>query len=98
LRTHDPAEIAEHLHTRNPSPALEFEKGCREGIVGSEFMHMDHDEAIGVFRRSNKKFEFPVNWGVDLQSEHERYLTEKYAKRPVILINYLRPSKPSTCG
>jgi asparaginyl-tRNA synthetase len=40
--------------------------------VGSEFVHMDYGEAIAVLERSNEKFEFPVNWGVDLQSEHER--------------------------
>jgi len=40
---------------------------------------MDYDKAIQVLERWNQKFEFPVNWGVDLQSEHERYLTEKYA-------------------
>ena len=43
--------------------------------------------AIQAFERSNEKFEFPVEWGVDLQSEHERYLTEKYAKKPVIVMN-----------
>ena len=59
-----------------------------EGIVGSQFVHMDYGEAIEVLERSNEKFEFPVNWGVDLQSEHERYLTEKYAKKPVIVMNY----------
>ena len=41
---------------------------------------MNYGEAIEVLGRSNQKFEFPVKWGVDLQSEHERYLTEKYAK------------------
>ena len=49
--------------------------GKLEGIVGSEFVHMDYGEAIEVLERSNEKFEFPVKWGVDLQSEHERYLT-----------------------
>ena len=43
--------------------------------------------------RSNEKFEFPVNWGVDLQSGHERYLTEKYANKPVIVMNYLKAIK-----
>ena len=57
-----------------------------ERIVGSEFVHMDYGEAIDVLERANEKFEFPVNWGVDLQSEHERYLTEKYAKKPVIVM------------
>jgi asparaginyl-tRNA synthetase len=55
--------------------------------------HMDYGEAIGVLERSNEKFEFPVQWGVDLQSEHERYLTEKYAKKPVIVMNYPKTIK-----
>jgi asparaginyl-tRNA synthetase len=61
-----------------------------EGIVDSEFAHMDYGEAIDVLQRSNEKFEFAVDWGVDLQSEHERYLTERYAKKPVIVMNYPR--------
>ena len=64
-----------------------------EGIVGSEFVHMDYGEAIRVLERSNEKFEFPVQWGVDLQSEHERYLTEKYAKKPVVVMNYPKAIK-----
>src|ERR1700731_4426635 len=64
-----------------------------EGIVGSEFVHMDYGEAIQVLERSNEKFEFPVDWGVDLQSEHERYLTEKHAKKPVIVMNYPKDIK-----
>src|SRR5437016_9902716 len=64
-----------------------------EGIVGSEFEHMDYGEAIEVLERADEKFEFPVNWGVDLQSEHERYLTEKYAKKPVIVMNYSKDIK-----
>src|SRR4051812_1437870 len=54
---------------------------------------MDYGEAIEVLKRSNEKFEFPVKWGVDLQSEHERYLTEKYAKKPVIVMNYPKDIK-----
>ena len=54
---------------------------------------MDYGEAIGVLERSNEKFEFPVHWGVDLQSEHERYLTEKYAKKPVIVMSYPKAIK-----
>jgi hypothetical protein len=45
-----------------------------EGIVGSEFVHMDYGEAIQVLERANEKFEFPVKWGIDLQSAYERYL------------------------
>ena len=54
---------------------------------------MDYSEAIGVLEWANEKFEFPVQWGVDLQSEHERYLTEKYAKKPVIVMNYPKAIK-----
>jgi asparaginyl-tRNA synthetase len=59
-----------------------------QGIVDSEFVRMDYGEAVSVLERSKEKFEFPVKWGMDLQSEHERYLTEKHAKRPVIVMNY----------
>ena len=64
-----------------------------QGIVGSQFVRMDYGEAISVLERSKEKFEFPVTWGVDLQSEHERYLTEKHAKRPVIVMNYPKAIK-----
>jgi hypothetical protein len=60
----------------------------RLGIV-----HMDYGEAIEGLGRANEKFEFPVKWGVHLQSEHERYLTEKYAKKPVIVMNYPKAIK-----
>ncbi|MDE2181936.1 MAG: asparagine--tRNA ligase [Alphaproteobacteria bacterium] len=64
-----------------------------EGIVGSEFVRMDYSEAVAVLERAKEKFEFPVKWGVDLQSEHERYLTEKHAKKPVIVMNYPKAIK-----
>src|SRR6059058_4551732 len=64
-----------------------------QGIVESEFVRMDYGEAISILERSKEKFEFPVTWGVDLQSEHERYLTEKHAKRPVIVMNYPKDIK-----
>src|SRR6202051_1796359 len=57
-----------------------------EGIVGPEFVHMDYGEAIQMLEQSKQKFEFPVKWGMDLQSEHERYVTEKHAGKTVILI------------
>src|SRR5512137_916788 len=47
------------------------------GIVDAEFVRMDYTEAIGILEHAKQKFEFPVKWGVDLQSEHERYITEK---------------------
>jgi len=65
-----------------------------EGIVASEFARMDYGEAIQVLERAKgTKFEFPVAWGVDLQSEHERYLTEQYAKKPVVVMNYPKDIK-----
>jgi len=57
-------------------------------IVDSEFVRMEYTEAIAILERAQAKFEFPVRWGVDLQSEHERYLTEKHVGKPVIVLNY----------
>jgi asparaginyl-tRNA synthetase len=54
---------------------------------------MDYGEAIRALERANRKFEFPVAWGVDLQSEHERWLTEEHAKRPVVVVNYPKDIK-----
>ena len=62
-------------------------------IVGSEFVRMEYGEAIAVLLRAKQKFEFPVKWGIDLQSEHERYLTEKHVKKPVIVMNYPKDIK-----
>ena len=64
-----------------------------EGIVESDFAHMDYAEAVRVLEQAKRAFEFPVKWGVDLQSEHERYLTEEHARRPVIVMNYPREIK-----
>jgi asparaginyl-tRNA synthetase len=67
-----------------------------EGIVASDFVRMDYGEAVGVLERAQEKkekFEFPVRWGIDRQSEHERYLTEKHAKKPVIVMNYPKAIK-----
>jgi asparaginyl-tRNA synthetase len=73
-----------------------IEKGLVEklrNIISSEFVRMDYREAISVLERTKEKFEFPVKWGMDLQSEHERYLTEKHVKRPVIVLNYPKEIK-----
>ena len=64
-----------------------------QGIVESEFVRMDYGEAIATLERAKEKFEFPVKWGMDLQSEHERWLTEQHAKKPVIVINYPKDIK-----
>jgi asparaginyl-tRNA synthetase len=63
------------------------------GIVESEFVRMDYAEAIRILEAAKEKFEFAVKWGIDLQSEHERYLTEKHAKKPVIVMNYPKAIK-----
>ncbi|MBI5495020.1 MAG: asparagine--tRNA ligase [Deltaproteobacteria bacterium] len=64
-----------------------------EKFVGSRFERMDYTEAVARLERSGEKFEFPVSWGIDLQSEHERYLTEKLVGRPVVVMNYPRDIK-----
>jgi asparaginyl-tRNA synthetase len=64
-----------------------------EGIVSSEFVRMDYTDAVKVLEKAKQKFEFPVKWGIDLQSEHERYLTEKHVKKPVIVMNYPKAIK-----
>ena len=63
------------------------------GIIGARFERMDYTEAIAILERSKQAFEYPVRWGIDLQSEHERYLTEKHVGRPVILMNYPKEIK-----
>jgi asparaginyl-tRNA synthetase len=64
-----------------------------QGIVNSEFARMEYGEAIAILERANDKFQYPVHWGIDLQSEHERYLTEKHVKKPVIVMNYPKDIK-----
>ncbi len=60
----------------------------------SDFVRIPYTEAIEVLSKSPKEFEFPVKWGIDLQSEHERYLTEEQFQRPVIVFDYPRQIKP----
>jgi asparaginyl-tRNA synthetase len=63
------------------------------GIVDSQFARVDYIEAISILERAKQNFEFPVSWCIDLQSERERYLTEKHAGRPVIVTNYPKAIK-----
>ena len=63
-------------------------------IIESEFRRLTYTEAVEILKTSGEKFEFPVDWGTDLQSEHERYLTEKHFQCPVILYDYPRTIKP----
>ena len=62
-------------------------------VVNNDFCRVDYTDAIDILKASGRKFEFPCDWGCDLQSEHERYLVEEHFKRPVILINYPREIK-----
>jgi asparaginyl-tRNA synthetase len=62
-------------------------------MIESKFERMDYTDAIKVLEESGEKFEFPVKWGIDLQSEHEKYLTEKVIKGPVAVINYPKDIK-----
>ena len=64
-----------------------------QAVVGEEFVRLSYTEAIDILLASGRKFEFPVSWGVDLQSEHERYLVEQHFKRPVILTGYPKEIK-----
>ena len=63
-------------------------------IVASEFTRLPYTEAVEILKSCGEKFEYPVQWGTDLQSEHERYLTEKHFNNPVILFDYPRTIKP----
>ena len=62
-------------------------------VLNNPFERITYTEAISILEKSGKKFEFPVKWGIDLQSEHERYLVEKHFKKPVILTNYPKDIK-----
>jgi asparaginyl-tRNA synthetase len=59
-----------------------------EHVISSPFERMSYTEAVSILERSGRNFEFPVNWGADLQSEHERYITEEYVKKPVVVTDY----------
>ena len=65
-----------------------------EMFIESSFERMEYGDAIEALVKSGKSFEFPVEWGRDLQTEHERYLTEEYVKRPVVVMNYPKQIKP----
>ncbi|MBR2909080.1 MAG: asparagine--tRNA ligase [Clostridia bacterium] len=62
-------------------------------IVNNDFVRLDYTDAIDILLKSKEKFEFQVKWGIDLQSEHERYLTEKVYQKPVFLKNYPKDIK-----
>ncbi len=83
------------------SPEIEFfekafEKGLKEkleNVVNSDFKILDYSEAIKILQDSKVDFGYPVEWGLDLQTEHERYITEKVFNKPVFVINYPKDIK-----
>ncbi|MGY2130911.1 asparagine--tRNA ligase [Hymenobacter sp. HD11105] len=62
-------------------------------VVDNDFQRLTYTEAVEILKGAKQKFEFPVDWGTDLQSEHERYLVEKHFKKPVILTDYPKDIK-----
>lgn len=74
-----------------------IEKGLLEKlgqVVEKEFAHVTYTEAVDLLLKAKKKFDYPVQWGIDLQSEHERYLTEEVFKRPLVVTDYPAAIKP----
>jgi asparaginyl-tRNA synthetase len=64
-----------------------------DNIIHNEFERISYTEAVALLEKADRKFEFPVEWGVDLQSEHERYLAEELFKKPVIVTHYPKKIK-----
>src|SRR4029077_7762701 len=64
-----------------------------ERFVSASFERMTYTDAIAALEHSGKAFEFPVRWGMDMQSEHERWLTEHHVKAPVVVMNYPKEIK-----
>ena len=77
--------LAEH-YDKDLVERLEF-------VLNNEFVRLTYTEGVDILKKSGHKFEFPVEWGIDLQSEHERYLVEKHFKKPVILTDYPKDIK-----
>lgn len=82
----DDLEFLSNMYDKELLERLKF-------IVEKEFVRTDYTEAIEILKKADAKFEFPVKWGSDLQSEHERFLVEKHYKRPVILTDYPKEIK-----
>ena len=64
-----------------------------KSIISNKFERIVYTDAVNILKESKQKFEFPVEWGCDLQSEHERYLVEKHFKKPVIITDYPKEIK-----
>ena len=82
----DDIEFLAQMYDKNLVERLEF-------VLHNKFIRLPYTEAIKILESSGQKFEFPVSWGIDLQSEHERYLVEKHFEKPVILTDYPKEIK-----
>ncbi|MEE8423339.1 MAG: asparagine--tRNA ligase, partial [Thermodesulfobacteriota bacterium] len=106
---HDDADLAEEMMRYiiqyildNAPEELEFftkfiDKdllGRLEHVVKSEFERVEYKDAVDILEKAKQKFEYPVKWGADLQTEHERYLTESVFRKPVFVLNYPKKIKP----
>ena len=78
-----PEDMAFFAERIEPTAVTRLEK-----LIESPFVRMDYAEAIRILQNSGRKFEFKPEWGLDLQTEHERYLTEQHCQAPVIVMNY----------
>lgn len=82
----DDLEFLQNMYDKELIERLNF-------VVENDFIRLKYTEAIDILLKADQKFEFPIDWGTDLQSEHERYLVEKHFKKPVILIDYPKEIK-----
>ena len=82
----DDIEFLQQMYDKELIERLNF-------VLHNDFVRLPYTEGIKILKESGKKFEFPVEWGIDLQSEHDRYLVEQHFKRPVILTDYPKEIK-----
>ena len=87
--------IIKYVMENNQDDLVFFDKFIEKGlllklenVLNSPFEIVEYTEAIKILEKADEKFEYPISWGKDLQSEHERYLAEKHFKKPVCVINY----------
>ncbi|MFV0501886.1 MAG: asparagine--tRNA ligase [Bacteroidales bacterium] len=82
----DDLEFLQNMYDKELIERLRF-------VVDNQFERVTYTRAIEILEKAEQKFEFPIGWGIDLQSEHERYLVEKHFKKPVILTDYPKEIK-----
>jgi asparaginyl-tRNA synthetase len=92
--------LFDDLLTRRADDMAFFDQRIEPGVVArlrhiidAPFRRLTYTEAVEILKKSKQSFEYPVDWGTDLQSEHERFITEDYFKQPVILMNYPKKIK-----